>query len=120
MHRYHKLFLIKLKATYANLYDSVVLDAHVLDPAILGPAVLEPAVLGSAVLDPAVLPNQEIWGLSPNYRGDRWAYVHLTRESANHPINVHYKACKCTYLYISISETSRNKKIRRENVYRST
>ena len=48
--------------------------------------------------------------LSPNYRAKRWAYVHLIRGLANHPFNVHYKACKCAYLCILISEASMHKK----------
>ena len=54
-------------------------------------------------------PIKNYRGISPNYRGKRWAYVHLIRGSANHPINVHYEECKCAYLSILISEASTNK-----------
>ena len=49
-------------------------------------------------------------GLSPNYRGKRWAYVHLIEGSANYPIILHYEECKCAYLYMLINEASMNKK----------
>ena len=44
-------------------------------------------------------PIKNYRGLSPNYRRKRWAYVHFIRGAANHPIFLHYEACKCAYLY---------------------
>ena len=55
-------------------------------------------------------PIKNYRGLSAINMGERWAYVHLIRGSANYPIKVHYEACKCAYLYIFISEASLNKK----------
>ena len=64
-----------------------------------------------------ILPNQELSGLSSNYRGERWAYVPFIGGSANHPIinlrpsfGLHHEACKCVYLRSLISEEPKNKK----------
>ena len=54
-------------------------------------------------------PIKNYRGQSPNYRRKRWVYVHLIRGAANHPIIVHYEACKGAYLCILISEESTNK-----------
>ena len=43
-------------------------------------------------------PIKNYGGLSPNYRGKRWAYVNLIRGAANHSIILYYEACKCAYL----------------------
>ena len=45
-------------------------------------------------------PIKNYRGLSPNNRGKRWAYVPFIRGAANHPIILHYEACKCSYLCI--------------------
>ena len=62
-------------------------------------------------------PIKNYRGLSPNYREERWAYVHLMRGAANHPIiylrstfGLHHEANKCAYLRILISEAPTNKK----------
>ena len=64
-------------------------------------------------------PIKNYRGLSPNYRGERWAYVHLIREAANLLITylwpafcLHHEACKCVYLRILISEASKNKNMK--------
>ena len=54
--------------------------------------------------------TQSIYYPIKNYRGKRWAHVHLIRGAANHPIIVHYEACKFAYLCILISEASTRKK----------
>ena len=59
-------------------------------------------------------PIKNYRGLSPNYRGRRWAHVHLIKGSANHSIILHYKACKWAYLYILISKASTNKKYKKK------
>ena len=60
-------------------------------------------------------PIKNYRGLSPNYRGERWAYVHFLGGAANYPIiyplptfGLHHEACKCVYLRILISVTSTN------------
>ena len=65
----------------------------------------------------SLLPNQELRGLSPNYRGERWAYVHRIRGAANHPIiylrptfGLPHEACNSVYLRILPSEAPTSKK----------
>ena len=41
-------------------------------------------------------PIKNYRGLSPNYRGERWAYVHLIRGAANHPIIYLSSHLRCT------------------------
>ena len=48
--------------------------------------------------------------LSPNYRGKWWAYVHLIRGAANHPIILRYETCKCVSCACIISEASTKNK----------
>ena len=62
-------------------------------------------------------PIKNYRGLSPNYRGQRWAYVHFIGGAANYPIiypyptfGLHHEACKCVYLRILISKSSTYKK----------
>ena len=58
-------------------------------------------------------PIKNYRGPSPNYRGERWAQVHLIRGLANQPIILHYEVYKCAYLRISISEAPTNKNMKR-------
>ena len=69
-----------------------------------------------------VHPIKNYRGLSQNYRGKRWAYVHLIRGAASYPIIylrtnfcLHHEAYKCVYLCILISEAPTNKKFHRKN-----
>ena len=62
-------------------------------------------------------PIKNYRGLSPNYRGERWAYVHLIRGAANHPIiylsaHLQYtpRKLKICFLRILRSEAPTNKK----------
>ena len=71
--------------------------------------------LPAEVYDELYYPIKNYRGLSPNYRGERWAYVHFIGGAANYPIiypepplGLHHEACKCVYLRILISEASTN------------
>ena len=90
------------------------------------PAQTQPSVLRTIVDQlraqklcriPQYYPIKNYRGLSPNYRGERWAYVDFIGESAKHPVNylrptfgLHHKACMCVYLLILISDEPTNKK----------
>ena len=64
----------------------------------------------------ASCPIKKYHKLSPNYKGKRWAYVHLIRGATNHPIiytlagfGLHHEVCKCAHLRILKSEAPTNK-----------
>ena len=48
----------------------------------------------------AKLPNQELSGAKSELQGETVGVWHFIIGAANHPIILHYEACKCAYLCI--------------------